>query len=177
MSIWKKLGAVAKTVSPFVGGPAGLALGLGGAALGSLAGGRRRRRAAGPSDADRVKSFYDEGMRMTEGSVRARTSAMMPEFERTLQGIRESNRRRGISNGDLATSYEGDAASAFQRNIANAVAENSDRVYQTALDRLYGEKDRDIAARNARRAGRQGMFSSLASALGTGVGAYYGSRK
>lgn len=174
-NILKSLGKVARVAAPFIPGVGtigSLAIGAAGSAL--ARGGRRRRRQPVVSDADRTRQYYDEAMEMTGDSVRARTSAMMPEFERALQGIRETNQRRGIANGDLATSYEGDAASAFQRNIANAIAEQSDSAYNTALDRLYGEKDRRIAARNARRDRRSNTFGALAGAIGSGVGAYYG---
>lgn len=173
MGILKSLAGVARTVAPFVGGPAGLAMGIGGGLVGSMAG-RRRRGRPKMSDEEKLEGYRTSGRKALGESMRGLESDMMPEFQRELQGIRESNRRRGISNGELATSYEGDAASAFQRNIANALARGSMEVENTALDRLYGEKDRALAERNAKRAGRGNLLSSLAGAVGTGVGAYYG---
>ena len=68
----------------------------------------------------------------------AYVQSAMPDFNKALQGVRENSIARGISTGDLGTSYEGDLASAFQRNIASQAA----GLYGTRLGaagQLYGQ--------------------------------------
>lgn len=60
----------------------------------------------------------------------------MPSFRNQLQLTREDAIRRGVSTGDLGTSYEGDLASAFQRNIANALSGQSLNAYEGSQNRL-----------------------------------------
>lgn len=70
--------------------------------------------------------------------LKSLVSQAMPEFNSRLNGIRENAIARGISTGDLGTSYEGDLASAFQRNLANQAA----GLYTTQLgaaQNLYGQ--------------------------------------
>jgi hypothetical protein len=116
----------------------------------------------------------------------------MPKFREELQGVREGAISRGISTGDLGTSYEGDLASAFQRNIAGRASD----LYQTRLgaygglaesdaDRFERGRERDVAgfgdllsmeqaAKEARRNRRAGLLGSLLGAAGAGAGAYAG---
>ena len=119
-------------------------------------------------------------------SVRAAMSAAMPALEGSLQGSRESAIRRGITTGDLGTSYEGDIYSAFQRNIANSVGQQALGLYGTQLggygnvydtdtelaqssrnrylDILAGNRDADVARQNAKNASKgRGL-------LGLGIG-------
>lgn len=116
------------------------------------------------------------GQEYLEESVRAATSRAMPQFHSALQDIRENAIRRGISTGDLGTSYEGDLASAFHQNIADTAGQYAYGGYQQSrnryLDLLTGGLDRETAERNARR----DMWGNL---IGSGLGAaatYYGSK-
>lgn len=107
---------------------------------------------------------------MTEGTV----SSAMPSFYQALQGIREGAVRRGISTGDLGTSYEGDLASAFQRNTANAVAGQAEGLYQGNMNRytdlVTGQRDYDTAQANARRKRNAGLWGTLGTIGGTLIG-------
>jgi hypothetical protein len=98
----------------------------------------------------------------------------MPSFYQALQGVRESAVRRGISTGDLGTSNEGDLASAFQRNIAGEVAQQSTNIYQgnrnEYLDLLSGQRDADIAEKNAQRRRKAGLWGGIGSVVGGAAG-------
>lgn len=61
------------------------------------------------------------GQQAFETSARSAVAAAMPQFNSQLEGVRANAIRRGVSNGELGTSYEGDLASAFQKNISNAI--------------------------------------------------------
>lgn len=116
-------------------------------------------------------------------------SSAMPEFNKALQGIRENSIQRGISTGDLGTSYEGDLASAFQRNIAGEAAnlygqrmsgyENLAGLDQNAnqnnqnryLDLLTGQRDYEEQKREADQANKSSLFGSIGNVLGTLGGA------
>ena len=85
--------------------------------------------------------------------LKSLVSQAMPEFNSRLNGVRENAIARGISTGDLGTSYEGDLASAFQKNIANQAA----GLYTTQLgaaQNLYGQ---DISREQA----NQGSYLDL----------------
>ena len=85
--------------------------------------------------------------------LKSLVSQAMPEFNNRLNGIRENAIARGISTGDLGTSYEGDLASALQRNLANQAA----GLYTTQLgaaQNLYGQ---DISREQA----NQGNYLDL----------------
>ncbi len=90
----------------------------------------------GAANADR-----NQFLQMLNGGgdyLKSLVSQAMPEFNTRLNGIRENAIARGISTGDLGTSYEGDLASAFQRNLANQAA----GLYTTQLgaaQNLYGQ--------------------------------------
>lgn len=131
-------------------------------------------------DRQRLGDFERQG----EGSLRRMTEALtadgMPAFQQGLQNIRETATRRGVSlggQGNIGTNYEGDLASAFQRNIANAIAGQARGTYETSLDRLYGDKDRELAAKNAKAQGRSNMWGSLLGAAGQVAGGWLGGRK
>ncbi len=104
--------------------------------------------------------------RWTTGAVQN----AMPSFYASLQGIRESAVRRGISTGDLGTSNEGDLASAFQRNISSAVAQQATGIYgqqrNQYLDLLSGQRDTDIAQQNAQRRRKAGLWGGIGSVVG-----------
>lgn len=76
-----------------------------------------------------------------EDYLKSLVSAAMPEFNQRLQGIRENAIARGISTGDLGTSYEGDLASAFQNNLANQAA----GLYTTQLGAAQGLYGQDLS--------------------------------
>lgn len=115
-------------------------------------------------DRNRFLQAFEGGQEAVNRTTQAAVSSAMPQFENSLQGVRESAIRRGVSNGDLATSYEGDLASAFQRNISNAAASQATNIWNTRvgasgqlasesgnqwLDILAGNADRAQAASNA----------------------------
>lgn len=60
----------------------------------------------------------------------------MPAFRNQMQLTREDAIRRGVSTGDLGTSYEGDLSSAFQRNIANAMSGQALGAFEGSQNRL-----------------------------------------
>lgn len=107
----------------------------------------------------------------------AYVSGQMPQLFKALQGTKENAIARGVSTGDLGTSYEGDVFSAFQRNLANVLGGMAMQGYENSRNRYV-----DMAA---------GKYTSAADAenswanmwgniLGQGVqaaGSYYGGRK
>lgn len=125
--------------------------------------------------------------------LKSLVSQAMPEFNNRLNGIRENAIARGISTGDLGTSYEGDLASAFQRNLANQAA----GLYTTQLgaaQNLYGqdisreqanqgnyldlltgrlsfEEAKKQAAKNRKAALAQGVLGAAGTAAGAFAGA------
>lgn len=141
-----------------------------------------------PAGAGRPRSYMDRlngevdrgggiggGQDALNTSTAAAVSSAMPSFYQALQGIRESSVRRGISTGDLGTSYEGDLASAFQRNTENATASHASEMYQFGqnnyLDLLSGMQDRQTASDNARRQRRSGLGGALGGLVG-GIGGF-----
>jgi len=133
------------------------------------------------ADRNRFLQTLGGGQEALNTSTRAAVSQAMPEFDAKLQGVRESAIRRGISTGDLATSYEGDLASAFQKNIANATASQATNIWNTQvgsygqmaqnegnqyLSALGGAADRAQAADNA----SLNFWGSLAGAAGMAFG-------
>ncbi|HKX10781.1 MAG TPA: hypothetical protein VJN67_21465 [Stellaceae bacterium] len=140
---------------------------------------QRLRRPRTPSTADMLRdAIGNENPEAASDYIRqtvgAQASSALPEFNQQLQSIRENAIRRGITGGDLGTSYEGDLASAFQRNIANSVSSHAYDAYQTSrnryLDLLTGQRDYETAQENARR--KRGSF--LGNLLGTAAGAFGG---
>lgn len=87
-----------------------------------------RPQMASPNDqtgVDAARSRYETAAGSGQNELNAyATSAInqgMPALQSTLQGISESNTRRGISNGDTAAMYQGRAVGDFGQSIANAV--------------------------------------------------------
>lgn len=202
MGLFKSLGKIAGGVGGFmIGGPAGAYAGykLGDAVTGS--GGKKTGNPAGGSygaatsdagryadeDRNRFLDTLSGGQEALNESTRAAVSSAMPAFQQQLQGIRESAERRGISNGEIATNYEGDLASAFDRHIADAAGSHAmDLQSEKAqgygglqseernqyLDLLSGNLDRQQEEKNR----KQGFWNSLITAGGAAAGSYFGSR-
>lgn len=133
------------------------------------------------TDRNRYLDLLNNGQQAFETSARAAMEAAMPAFSRQLQGVRESAARRGLSTGDLGTSYEGDLTSAFQKNTANAIAQQALGLYgerlgsagslygmehNNYLDLLSGQLDRKQAAKNARAQANASMWGGVLSGLG-----------
>lgn len=111
----------------------------------------------------------------------------LPEFQKTLVGISDSDARRGISNGDTAAGYEANASNDFQNHIADAIAGQSAGLYGaqlggardlygTDLDVQAGNLDRAQAAANAKRQAKSGFWGSLLGAGASLGGAYLANR-
>jgi len=115
----------------------------------------------------------------------AYVQSAMPDFNKALQGVRENSIARGISTGDLGTSYEGNLASAFQRNIAGEAGQlygqrlsgyeelygqdqNASQQSQNEyLDLLTGQRDYEEQQREAKAANKASMFGSIGQLAGT----------
>ena len=198
MSFLSSLGKIAGGVGGFMlGGPAGAMAGYSlGSAIGGGGGGGRR----GPNPMDQAASQYggyasqdrnrfldilSGGQDALNTSAQAAVSSAMPQFQSQLQGLRESAIRRGASNGDLATSFEGDLASATDRNLKNAIAGQAAGLYgtrvgaagqlaqnsgNTYLDLLAGNRD----AAQAKANNRTDLLGGLIGAAGQLGGAYLG---
>lgn len=138
-------------------------------------------------DRNRFLDALNNGQEALNTSTRAAVSSAMPGFQRQIQGIREGAIRRGASNGDLATSYEGDAASAFDKNITDSVASQATALHgqQLAgygglasesgnhyLDLMAGNRDAEQAKSN----NKYGLLSGVIGAAGQLGGAYLGRR-
>lgn len=124
-----------------------------------------------PTD-EKLRRYTADGQDALTRSVRATVDGALPAFDQRLQGIRESARARGISNGDTAGGYERQLADDFERNIANAIAGGSMDLYQTGLDRLYGYRDFSTAKSNAKAQSRANLWG----AVGGLAGAYLGGK-
>jgi hypothetical protein len=85
-------------------------------------------------------------------TTRATVADALPDFLKNMEGTKEDNIRRGISTGDLGTSFEGDLTSAFQRNISNSVASQAAGMFGQRNNLLYqgynDQLDREQAAQN-----------------------------
>lgn len=107
-------------------------------------------------------------------TIESLTASRMPAFMGELQNVRENAVRRGITGGDLSTSYEGDLASAFQKNIVNETGSRAYDAYQSSRNRLTdmlaGQRDYETAQANAKRK-RGGLFGKI---IGTAAGAFLG---
>ncbi len=109
-------------------------------------------------------------------TLQSAESEAMPKFQGALQDIRENAIRRGITGGDLGTSYEGDLASAFDQNIKDVGGRYAYDAFQGSrnryLDLITGQLDRETARKNAQKS----MWGDI---IGAGLGAagtYFGSR-
>lgn len=203
MGLFKSLGKIAGGVGGFVlGGPAGAYAGykLGDAVTGGGGGQKTGNPAGGQyanatndagryadEDRNRFLDTLNGGQDALEASTRAAVSSAMPAFQQQLQGIRESAARRGISNGEVATNYEGDLASAFDRHIADAAGSQALALHNSTanaygglqseernqyLDLLSGNLDRQQQEKNR----KQSFWNSIIGAGGAAAGAYFGSR-
>lgn len=201
MSFWSGLAKIGGAVGGFaLGGPAGAAAGYSlGSALGGSGGGGGSK---GPSGLDRATSQFGSyttpdrnryldtlsgGQDALNTSTKAAISAGMPQLNQELQSQRESNVRRGVSTGDLGTSFEGDITSAFQKHIADSTAAQALGLFNTQaqgygnlynsdtgnyLDLLQGGADRAQAKSNQKTS----FWNSLIGAGAQLGGAYLGNR-
>lgn len=98
----------------------------------------------------------------------------MPQFNKALGGVRENAIHRGLSTGDLGTSYEGDLASSFQKHISDSVAGQAYNLFQgnrnTYLDLLTGGMDREDDAQNSQRNRKAGLVGAGIQAAGSFFG-------
>lgn len=98
----------------------------------------------------------------------------LPQLREGLQMTREDGIRRGISTGDLGTSYEGDVTSAWGKNLSNALAGTAMQGYENSrnryLDLITGQLDRDQAGANASKQKRAGMWGGIGALAGGGIG-------
>ena len=121
--------------------------------------------------------------------ARAAAESARGALQGDLQGAREMAQRRGISTGDLGTSYEGDIFSAYDKNLTDSVAGQSmnmldfqasgardlygmdvqqgDNRRNRYLDIISGHLDRQAANRNAKRGARSATTGAIAGGLGT----------
>lgn len=100
----------------------------------------------------------------------------LPSYLQNMQGTKEDNIRRGISTGDLGTSFENDLTSAFQKNIANSVAGQATNLFGQRNAMLFqGQEDamdREQAARNNASQRKGSLISGLLGAGGMALGAF-----
>ena len=106
--------------------------------------------------------------------IQDQVASAMPQFNRALSGVRQNAIQRGLSTGDLGTSYEGDLASTFQRNIAHAISGQSYDLFQSNrnnyLDLLSGGLDREQDRNNQNANRKGGFFNSLLGGAGMVLG-------
>lgn len=118
------------------------------------------------------------GQSQVEDMTRSTIANALPSFLSNLQGTKEDNIRRGISTGDLGSSFEGDLTSAFQRNIANSVAGQSANLFQQRNSLLYGglndQLDREQAAQNDAAKRRSGFVNGLVQSAGQAASLFGG---
>lgn len=118
------------------------------------------------------------GQQALQQSTQAAVQNALPSFLQNMQGLKEQNIRRGISTGDLGTSFEGDLTSAFQRNLANSVASQSLGLFNnrnSLLSGYYGDQlDREQAARNDASQRRGGFINGLMQLGGAAAGFFGG---
>lgn len=156
----------------------GLAQG-GGAAPGNYNLGSAAQAYGGYAGTDRQAISNPQGTLNT--MTQAAISSGMPQLDQQLQRQQESNVQRGVSTGDLGTSFEGDITSAFQKNIANATAAQAGNLFNTEaglynsdsnnyLALLSGNADRAQSAKNA----KTGFWNSLIGGVGSVAGAAAG---
>lgn len=137
------------------------------------------------ADRNRYLDILNGGQSALDTSISSAVNSAMPSFNKNLEGVRESAVRRGISTGDLGTSYEGDLASAFQKNIANAAGSQAMNLFNTesgAAGNLYGSEQNQYLGllsgqqqyeenqQNAKKAKSSALFGGLGSLIGGGIG-------
>lgn len=198
--VWKGVARIGGAAGGFaLGGPAGAMAGYklgemasGGGGVGDshsdgMGGAADQYGKYATEDRNRFLTAFNGGQDALESSTKAATANALPGFMQNLQGSREAAIRRGASNGDLQTSYEGDLTSAFQRNVSNAVAGQASNMYNTKLnaagslagssgntylDLLSGNRDAEQADKN----NKYGLAGSVLGAAGQVAGAYYGKK-
>jgi len=136
-------------------------------------------------DRNQYLTLMGGGQQALDTSISSAMSAAMPSFMHQMQNVQESGVRRGISTGDLGTSFEGDTASAFQKNIANAAGSQAMNLFGTQLgaaqnqantdqnqylDMLTGNRDYEMAQQNAKRQKSAGLFGGLGALAGGMIG-------
>lgn len=120
-----------------------------------------------PGFSNLLKQAQDpnNGMSALTQQVQSLYQNALPGFQQQLQGTREDNIRRGISTGDLGSSFEGDLTSAFQRNLTNSIAGQASSMYQGNQNRLYGlagqQQDAAQSADNNAQQRRAGLLGGL----------------
>lgn len=123
-----------------------------------------------------LKDYKDPtaGSSQLSDLIRSQVSAAMPQFNKALGGVRENAIQRGLSTGDLGTSYEGDLASSFQKHLADSIAGQSYNLFQgnrnTYLDLLSGGMDRADNAQNESRNRKAGLIGAGLKAAGSFFG-------
>lgn len=206
MSFLSGLGKIAGGVGGFMlGGPAGAAAGYGIASSvldgggnpkssGSNASLQAAAKTAGQNaaaDRNRYLDILNGGQNALNTSISSAVNSAMPSFNKNLEGVRESAVRRGMSTGDLGTSYEGDVASAFQKNIANAAGGQAMNLFNTEaggagnlynadqnqyLDLLSGNRDYDQAQQNVKNQKQSSLFGGLGALIGNHYGGATGAQ-
>lgn len=112
-------------------------------------------------------------------------SSAMPGLTASLQSSKEDAQRRGISTGDLGTSYQGDITGAFQKNFSNALAGQAMNLYGTQLganEQMYGQNqnnylnmlsglnNQQIGANKWQNQQGQNIGGTIGGLVGFGVG-------
>lgn len=118
----------------------------------------------------------NNGMGALTQNVTSLYNNALPGFQQQMQGQKEDDIRRGISTGDLGTSFEGDLTSAFQRNLTSAIAGQASNMYNNNQNRLYGlvqnQQDAQQAAQNNAQQRKSGLLGGLLSAGGMALAAF-----
>lgn len=150
--------------------------------------GRREKREAakwapfgGTPQQQLQSTLYDESQgggwqKAFEQSAGAYMSRAMPQFRKDLQLTREDNQRRGISTGDLGTSYEGDLASAFQQNVSDTLGGMAMNAYENNRNRYLALLTGKIAGDQAYKSDQQNMIAGIFSGAMKAGAAAYGAR-
>lgn len=114
---------------------------------------------------------WEQAFNQTAGSF---LNQAMPQLRQQLQTTREDAIRRGVSTGDLGTTYEGNIMSAFNQNLSNTLGGLASQEYDTNrnryLDLLTGTLDRNQSAKNS----QNNMWASLGGDLMKGAAMAFG---
>lgn len=124
-------------------------------------------------DQERAGTGWEDSFNRTAGAF---VQSRMPELEATLQGTRENAIRRGISTGDLGTSYEGDVLTTFQRNIAQTLAGMANQNYNTSRERYLGLLGGKMDAAQSDINSNRNMWAGIGGGVLGGVGSWMGGR-
>lgn len=102
----------------------------------------------------------------------------LPRIRQDLQLTREDGIRRGISTGDLGTSYEGDVLTGWGKNLANAFTGTAMQGYENSrnryLDLITGGIDRADSRWNAGQNRNAAYVGAGINAVANGAAAYLG---